>query len=353
MAETVIVMEEKKNDARYAVTQNDISSGEEDGSSSSYDSSSETDSDFDEGYNRYDTTKPTNAMTVDNTENPENLEDYDDPTLVTINQTDTFYGDTTNDAVDYYNSSRGGGKKTRINKDDMFMEMSNIKRKKEKRKFTKYIMYTLNVMWRCLSLVDLVTDMVLLYRVTQASKKLEDENEIDLTYTYTVLLFLSIVAPYVLSYSSGIRLFLFRRTFDSVQGFYKLFLVLYIFPTGIFYWIFLDLLDLFFSFYRWILFVFFGWKPLEIKKLEETIGMCCIECFISISHCFLDWISISVGIHLLFCCFFFGEYTAGQLGMDVMNYEGYVCDVLMFANAFIKLIADQKHAKNQKILLQI
>ena len=87
------------------------------------------------------------------------------------------------------------------------------------------------------------------------------------------ILYSGVTAPTRSTYSSGIKLFLFRRTFYDLSGFYALLIVLYLFPTGVLYFVFLDLLDVLLNIYRWILLIVFGWDLLQITKLEETLGM--------------------------------------------------------------------------------
>ena len=162
----------------------------------------------------------------------------------------------------------------------------NKKKKKKgwKEKWKKRLMYTFNVFLRSLSLTDFVTDIILLYKVT--SNGTNDKKILPIS----IILFLSIVSPYIISYSSGVKLFLFRRTFEDLKGFLQIGIVLYLLPTGVLYFVFLDILDVFLNIYRWILFIVFQWSLLQIKKLEETL--------------------------------------AQQVGMDRMNWECMFCFVL-------------------------
>eukprot|EP01083_Nonionella_stella_P158759 517081_1 len=103
----------------------------------------------------------------------------------------------------------------------------NNKTKKKKHKHKKgnrckrFITQTMTMFSRFASLFDLITDGILLYKASS-------NNVIELT----LILSLSIVSPYVLSYSSGIKLFIYRKTFDNLVGFRNLFLILYLLPTG-------------------------------------------------------------------------------------------------------------------------
>eukprot|EP01083_Nonionella_stella_P294071 999936_1 len=81
----------------------------------------------------------------------------------------------------------------------------------------RFIIQTMTLFSRFASLFDLITDGILLYKAS--SRKVIE---------LTLILSLSIVSPYVLSYSSGIKLFIYRKTFDNLIGFRKLFLILYL-----------------------------------------------------------------------------------------------------------------------------
>eukprot|EP01083_Nonionella_stella_P294070 999935_1 len=95
-------------------------------------------------------------------------------------------------------------------------------RKHNKRNWCKrFVTQTMTMFSRFASLFDLITDGILLYKASS-------RNVIELT----LILSLSIVSPYVLSYSSGIKLFIYRKTFDNLVGFRNLFLILYLLPTG-------------------------------------------------------------------------------------------------------------------------
>eukprot|EP01083_Nonionella_stella_P115452 342346_1 len=106
----------------------------------------------------------------------------------------------------------------------------------------RFITQTMTMFSRFASLFDLITDGVLLYKAS--SRKVIE---------LTLILSLSIVSPYVLSYSSGIKLFIYRKTFDNLIGFRKLFLILYLLPTGFLYFVVLDLSDILLSIWIWVL----------------------------------------------------------------------------------------------------
>merc|ERR1712228_353228 len=129
--------------------------------------------------------------------------------------------------------------KSKMNQEAMttILPISNVvskedvkKEKKQRWKWHKgIIMFTGYVASRAMSLLDLITDLVLMYKAQQNQLKI-----------LTITLFISIFSPYVLSYSSGIKLFIFRKTFDHLQGFKKIFLLLYLLPTGFLYFILID-----------------------------------------------------------------------------------------------------------------
>ena len=95
-----------------------------------------------------------------------------------------------------------------------------------------YVLLTTKLLRRTLSMSDFFTDLALL----QLFRKSE------LIYGFTVLM-ISIFAPYLISYSSGMKLFVIRGTFENRQGFTKLLLLLFASPIGVFYFIFIDFFD--------------------------------------------------------------------------------------------------------------
>lgn len=119
--------------------------------------------------------------------------------------------------------------------------------------------------FRTLSLIDLITDVILLYKASQ----FEDNSEYFLIIT--IILFICVICPYILSYSGTIKVFLFRQTFDNLNGCDQFISLFYIIPTSIIYIIFLDLIDLLFHIYQWILLVIFGLKKDIIAQHQEII----------------------------------------------------------------------------------
>ena len=140
-----------------------------------------------------------------------------------------------------------------------------------KKKLKKCIFSTFSAYFRSLSVFDFITDILLLYK---ASTKGDNKNKE--TLFVCILLFISIVVPYILSYSSGVRLFLFRKTFSHLEGFLHVLIVFYLSPLGVLYFVLLDFLDVILTIYRWILLIVFRWSELRIKKLEETLGIFCL-----------------------------------------------------------------------------
>ncbi|ETO17896.1 hypothetical protein RFI_19409, partial [Reticulomyxa filosa] len=83
---------------------------------------------------------------------------------------------------------------------------------------------------RGFSLFDLVTDCLLRFR--------EDGD-----FWLAIILLLSVSAPFFVSYSSGVKLFMTRGTFENSEGFLVIFAVIYLLPTGIFYFVMLDFIE--------------------------------------------------------------------------------------------------------------
>ena len=94
---------------------------------------------------------------------------------------------------------------------------------------------------RLISLVDSLTDINLFLISLSYNKML----------LFSILLFISIISPYILSYSIGARLFSYKRTFivnninnnNDINIFWAV--LSYLLPTGVIYFIILDFIDLF------------------------------------------------------------------------------------------------------------
>lgn len=129
----------------------------------------------------------------------------------------------------------------------------------------KFMQLSLNIVSKASSLLDAITDILLLYKAATS----------DALYL-TMILFLTLLAPYILSYSSGVQIFLYRRTFSDVQllTFKSLLLGLYLFPTGIFYFILLDVVDALLELYKWIGFGLLNKikNESQIIKIESSVA---------------------------------------------------------------------------------
>ena len=147
---------------------------------------------------------------------------------------------------------------------------------KKKRGFSwlsNSIQLTGMVTLRSMSLIDLITDVVLLIKVSQL-EVVDNKPRGDIHHfllIMTVILFVSIICPFFLSYSGTIKVFLFRQKFDNLTGIVKFLALLYIVPTSILYVIFLDFLDILFHIYRWILLVIFGLRKDDITVQQEIL----------------------------------------------------------------------------------
>ena len=79
------------------------------------------------------------------------------------------------------------------------------------------------VAMRFISLADMILDVRLLYKASASQQH----------PFLTVSLFISLVSPFLLQYSCGIKLFTLRRTFEKFSGFTSIFVILYLMPTGV------------------------------------------------------------------------------------------------------------------------
>ena len=143
-------------------------------------------------------------------------------------------------------------------------------KKEAKKRIEKSIQCSWNVVRRSASVFDMITDIRLLY--------LSSESNI---LALTVGLFLSIICPYVLSYSCGIKLFFIRNSSqysridtDNTENsaLKKLGTYFHSLPFGIIYYILLDVIDVLFTYYKWFQVVIFGTNEREMKQLEEGVA---------------------------------------------------------------------------------
>ena len=148
-----------------------------------------------------------------------------------------------------------------------------------------------------LSIYDIYTDLVLLYTAS-----------INGAITYTIIFLTALLVPYALSYSSGVHIFLYRKTFENIKlGSSKSFLLaLYLFPTGIIYFILLDVINIILQIY-----MFFAYGCLRKIKSEEDIVQIESNVAKSFGMSRMDWVSIQkqqaisqvlLSIHFLGIC---------------------------------------------------
>ena len=118
-----------------------------------------------------------------------------------------------------------------------------------------------NAFRRTISLFDLFTDMYLLYLVSRAK-----------ILAFTVVLCASIICPYIVSYSCGVKLYFINGDLKKYVGLKKFNVIFGISPMGVLYFVLIDLIDVLFSYYKLIVIVFFGKSEKEMKLLEETVA---------------------------------------------------------------------------------
>ena len=163
--------------------------------------------------------------------------------------------------------------------------------------FAKFMKLSLKILSKTSAVIDSVTDILLLYTASQNK-----------AISFTILIFLTLLSPYILSYSSGVQIFLYRKTFQNVQLFtFKSFLLgLYLFPTGIMYFILLDIIDVFKEFYIWIAYGCINKikNETELIQIESTVAE-----YFGMSR--MDWISFKKQklISQLLLSFFLIQYN--------------------------------------------
>ncbi|ETO31620.1 hypothetical protein RFI_05499 [Reticulomyxa filosa] len=86
---------------------------------------------------------------------------------------------------------------------------------------------------RAFASFDLLTDFLLYQQVRKNGE-----------FWLSIVLFLSICAPFLVSYSSGVKLFMTKGTLQHAEGFLVILPILYLFPTGILYFVLLDFLEI-------------------------------------------------------------------------------------------------------------
>ena len=147
-----------------------------------------------------------------------------------------------------------GGKKVKKRK-----KRKKRKRKKHKKLGPKKVLSGIwKVVRRSFSLSDLFTDIALL----------EEFQKFEMIYAFMFLLF-SIFAPYLISYSSGLKHFTRRNTFTNAQGFLYLSSCIIVSPLGIFYFVFIDFLDAALVLVDFLSVTLLKMKKSEIKQQHE------------------------------------------------------------------------------------
>ena len=145
-----------------------------------------------------------------------------------------------------------------------------------KKRLKKIVQTIWNSLRRSISFVDLITDLRLLYLVSTSNDPL---------LYFVIILSVSVVCPYIVSYSCGVKLFFINRdnnsdvknllltnSYDGYVAFKKVIAYLSLSPIGVFYFLFLDFIDILFVYYKLIVAILFGKNEIEMKKLEEMVA---------------------------------------------------------------------------------
>ena len=160
-------------------------------------------------------------------------------------------------------------------------ESRKDRRKARKKKRWKRVKKTGENVWlgfqRTTAFLDIFTDINLLILASEGG-----------VLPLTIGLFVSLICPYVLSYSCGIKLFFVRHSSNAITDQYtalqKILVYINVLPVGILYYMMLDAIDGIFTYYKIFAMTFRGKQEHEMKLTEERL--------------------------------------AEQLGMSRMNYEG-------------------------------
>ena len=151
-------------------------------------------------------------------------------------------------------------------------KMNSLSRRSKKAVATAW-----NSFRRSMSFFDLFTDLRLLYLVSTSSG--------DPIISFIIVLSVSLVCPYFVSYSCGVKLFFINRdnnydmknlqksnSYDGYVALKKIIAFLSLSPIGVFYYLFLDLIDIVFVYYKLFIFLFRGKSENDIKLLEEMVS---------------------------------------------------------------------------------
>ena len=154
---------------------------------------------------------------------------------------------------------------------------------KKMNSFTKRCKKGIQTVWnsfrRSMSFLDLFTDIRLLYLVSIA---IGNDPQM---LIFVIVLSVSLVCPYIVSYSCGIKLFHINRdnnydiknltqsnSFDGYVALKKIIAYLSLSPVGVFYFLLLDLIDIIFVYYKLFAIIFLGKNEMEMKLLEEMVA---------------------------------------------------------------------------------
>ena len=152
-------------------------------------------------------------------------------------------------------------------------------------------------------LTDVITDLILLYKAAQSG-----------AITFTMIFFITYLAPYILSYSSGVQIFLYRKTFLNVQAFsfQSLMLGLYLFPTGILYFILMDVINALMEAYKWFTFGVANKDDDEVvieSTVAEYFGMGRMDYISFQNQKSIAQLLLSADLSLFFILFSFAPFT--------------------------------------------
>eukprot|EP01083_Nonionella_stella_P090515 252843_1 len=140
-------------------------------------------------------------------------------------------------------------------------------RRIKKFKYSQLVVKGIQPAAKLLSLFDFATDIYLIYKVQQTP---------NLIWVLVIML-VSVLSPYLIAYSCGVQLYLNRGVFDkfAVKSiWFRFIMLLYLLPTGILYYIFLDFyFTLANFFYIWPSYTIFCiHDPTKLQQKEISIA---------------------------------------------------------------------------------
>eukprot|EP01083_Nonionella_stella_P089132 248670_1 len=200
----------------------------------------------------------------------------------------------------------------------------------------KFIKLSLKITSRMASLLDVVTDAILLYKVSSNDAML-----------LTLLLFISLLSPYILSYSAGVELWLFHGTFSNLKlcTFSSFMLLFYLFPTGFVFFIILDVVDVFVELYKWFSYGIVG----KIKTNTELVQVeASAANYFGMSR--MDYFSLKRQKSIAQLFF----ETAPQLVLQTLLFSGVSSDVLMLSifSAFFNFVIQLVRLKAESVAVR-